>query len=73
MTDLTRVAQAPTGARGDPEPEAKAWAEALLEVEHKRDRYKDISAADAMTLGELKAKLDALKETPRLPSASSRC
>ena len=44
-----------------------------MEVEHKRDRYQEISAADAMTLGELKAKLDALEETPSLPSASSRC
>jgi hypothetical protein len=34
-----------------------------LEVERKRDRYQEIFAADTMTLGELKAKLDALEET----------
>jgi hypothetical protein len=34
-----------------------------LEAERKRDRYQEIFAADAMTLGELKAKLDALEET----------
>ena len=44
-----------------------------MEVEHKRDRYQEVSAADAMTLGELRAKLDVLEETLRLPSASSRC
>ena len=49
--------------RGDPEPEAKAWAVTLSEVERKRDRYQEIFAAGAMTLDELRSKLDALEET----------
>lgn len=45
------------------EPETKAWAETLSEVERKRDRYQEMFAADAMTLDELRSKLDALEET----------
>ena len=49
--------------RGDPEPETKAWAASLIEVERKRDRYQEMFAAGGMTLDELRSKLDALEET----------
>jgi chromosome segregation ATPase len=49
--------------RGDPEPETKAWAATLTEVERKRDRYQEMFATGAMTLDELRSKLDALEET----------
>jgi hypothetical protein len=48
---------------GDPDAEARAWAATLVELERKRDRYQEMFAAEAMTLDELKAKLEALKET----------
>ena len=48
---------------GDPEPEAKAWAATLSEVDRKWDRYQEMFAADTMTLDELRTKLNALDET----------
>lgn len=51
------------GMRGDPGQEAKAWADKLVESEHKRNKYQEMFAADAMTLDELRAKLTALEST----------
>jgi DNA repair exonuclease SbcCD ATPase subunit len=48
--------------RGDPSTEAKAWAATLSEVECKRDKYQEMFTADAMTLDELRSKLNALEE-----------
>ncbi len=48
---------------GDPEPEAKAWAATLSEVERKRDKYQEMFTANAMTLDELRSKLNSLEES----------
>ena len=61
--DLELMIEREKEARGDPEPEAKAWAATLSETERKREKYQEMYAADAMTLDELRSKLDALKET----------
>ncbi len=42
--------------------EARASADKLVELERKRDRYQEMFAAEVMTLGELKAKLEVLEE-----------
>jgi hypothetical protein len=47
---------------GDPEAEARAWAAKLVELGRKRDKSQEMFAAEAMTLDELKAKLEHLKE-----------
>jgi hypothetical protein len=47
---------------GDPEAEARAWAETLVDLERRRDRYQEMFAAEAMTLHELRAKLEAVEE-----------
>jgi chromosome segregation ATPase len=46
----------------NPEAEAREWAAKLVELERKRDKYQEMFAAEAMTLDELKAKLEALRE-----------
>ncbi len=46
-----------------PGSEARASADKLVELERKRDRYQEMFAAEAMTLDELRAKLEVLKET----------
>jgi site-specific DNA recombinase len=61
--DLEAMIEREKETRGDPEPEAKVWAAKLSEVERKRDKYQEMFAADAMTLDELRSKLDALDET----------
>ena len=61
--DLEALIERERETHGDPKPEAKAWAATLSEVERKRDRYQEMFAADAMTLEELRSKLDALEET----------
>ena len=63
---------------GDPAAEAKAWTAKLVEAERKRDRYQEMFAAGAMTLDELRSKLDALEETREtarreLAALSSQC
>jgi DNA repair exonuclease SbcCD ATPase subunit len=50
-------------ATGDPEREARAWAATLAEAERKREKYQEMYAADAMTLEELRSRLEALEET----------
>ena len=61
--DLEAMIERERKTHGDPEPEVKAWTATLSEVERKRDRYQEMFAADAMTLEELRSKLDALEET----------
>lgn len=61
--DLEAMIERERKALGDPEPGAKAAAATLSEVERKRDKYQEMFAADAMTIVELRAKLDALEET----------
>jgi hypothetical protein len=51
--------------RGDPKPEAKAWAAQLVEAERKREKYQEMFAVDALTLDELMFRLNALEETPK--------
>jgi septal ring factor EnvC (AmiA/AmiB activator) len=61
--DLETMIEQEKKTHGDPEPEAKAWAVTLSEVERKREKYQEMFAADAMTLDELRSKLDALEDT----------
>jgi chromosome segregation ATPase len=61
--DLQAMIERERKAHGDPAAEARAWAAKLAEIERKRDKYQEMFAAEAMTLDELKAKLEALKET----------
>jgi DNA repair exonuclease SbcCD ATPase subunit len=49
--------------RGDPEREARACAATLAEAERKREKYQEMYAADAMTLEELRSRLETLEET----------
>ena len=49
--------------RGDPERDAKAWVAQLVEAERKREKYQEMFATDAMTLDELRSRLDALEQT----------
>jgi len=60
--DLEAMIERERKTHGDPEPEVKAWTATLSEVERKRDRHQEMFAADAMTLEELRSKLDALEE-----------
>jgi DNA repair exonuclease SbcCD ATPase subunit len=61
--DLEAMIEREKEARGDPEPEAKAWAATLSEAERKREKYQEMYAVDAMTLDELRSRLNALEET----------
>ena len=51
------------GLRGDPDREARAWAEKLAEVDRKHSRFQDMAAEGLISFDELKAKLAALEET----------
>jgi hypothetical protein len=60
---LEEVIQRERGrAHGDPDRDAKAWADKLAEADHKRARFQDMSAEGLITFGELRAKLAALEE-----------
>src|SRR5215211_5320959 len=48
--------------RGNPATKTKAWTVTLSEVERKRDKYQEMFTADAMTLDELRSKLNSLEE-----------
>ena len=61
--DLQLMIERRRQAHGDPQAEAKAWRAKLAEVERKREKYQEMFAEDAMTLEELKAKLEVLEET----------
>jgi chromosome segregation ATPase len=49
--------------RGDPDQEAKAWADKLAEVERMRARFQDMTAGGLIEFDELRTKLTALEET----------
>ncbi len=61
--DLEVMIEREKEARGDLEPEAKAWATTLLEAKRKREKCQEMYAVDAMTIDELKSRLDTLEET----------
>jgi len=48
---------------GDPEREAKAWLDKLVEVDHQRTRAQDLAVEGLLSPDELRAKLDSLEET----------
>ena len=62
-SDLETMIERENETRGDPEREARAWAATLAEAERKREKYQEMYAADAMTLEELRSRLEALEET----------
>src|SRR5918995_6585197 len=62
-SDLEALIEKEKETRGDPEREAKALAATLAEAERKREKYQEMFAADAMTLEELRSRLEALEET----------
>ena len=49
--------------RGDPDREAKLWADKLGEVERKRARYQEMAASELITFDELRDRLLDLEET----------
>lgn len=51
------------GRHGDPDKEAKLWAERLAEVDGKRARYQEMAAEDLISFEELRSKLAELEET----------
>jgi site-specific DNA recombinase len=59
MIELKRT----SGARGDPEREAKAWLDKLAEVDRKRSGYIDLAADEIIDRDSLQAKLATLEET----------
>ena len=52
--------------RGDPDHQAKVWAEKLAEVGRKRASYQDMAAEGLITFGELRAKLEHLEESRKV-------
>ena len=52
-----------SSVHGEPDKEAKLWADKLAEVERKRARYQEMAAADLITFDELRARLAELDET----------
>jgi DNA repair exonuclease SbcCD ATPase subunit len=62
-SDLEAMIEREKETRVDPEREARAWAATLAEAEHKREKYQEMYAADAMTLEELRSRLETLEET----------
>jgi recombinase-like zinc beta ribbon protein len=61
--DLQAMIEREHKTYGHPDAEARAWAEKLVELERRRDRYQEMFAAEAMTLDELRAKLEVVEET----------
>ncbi len=53
------------GMRGDPEKEAKAWADKLVEVDRMRSGYQELAAKGLMTFDELGERLSRLEEDHR--------
>lgn len=49
--------------RGDPDREARMWADKLVEVDRKRTRYQEMAASELITFDELKIRLLGLDET----------
>ena len=62
--DLERmIEQECKGLYGDPDREAKVWAEKLVEVGKMRSGYQELAAKGLMTFEELEEKLRGLEET----------
>src|SRR5215210_6161105 len=61
-SDLEAMIEREKETRGDPEREARAWTATLAEAERQRENYQEMYAADAMTLEELRSRLEALEE-----------
>jgi hypothetical protein len=62
--DLERmIDQERKGLHGDPDRDAKVWAEKLAEVVWMRSGYQDLAAKGLMTFEELEEKLRGLEET----------
>jgi DNA-binding protein H-NS len=73
-SDLEAMIEREKETRSDPEREAKVWAATLAEAERKREKYQEMYAADAMTLEELRSRLDALEDARERPrGARSTC
>src|SRR3712207_6207444 len=53
------------GSRGNPDREARAWAEKLVEADRMRVGYQELAAKGLMTLEELGARLKELENTRR--------
>jgi site-specific DNA recombinase len=51
------------GRKGNPDKEAKLWADKLAETETKRARYQEMAAENLITFEELRARLVELEET----------
>ncbi len=52
--------------RGDPDHQAKVWAEKLAEVGRKRASYQDMAAEGLITFDELRVRLEQLEETRKV-------
>jgi site-specific DNA recombinase len=63
------IEQERSGARDDPEGEARLWEEKVAECSRLRSAYQDQQAAGLMTLEELGSKLAKLEETRRAAEA----
>lgn len=61
--DLEAMIEREKEARGDPGGRGRRLAAALLEAERKREKGQEMYAAEAMTLEDLRSRLDALEET----------
>lgn len=54
---------------GDPDREAKRWAQELADADRKRSGYLDLAAEGIMSRAELKTKLAAIEETRKVAEA----
>jgi hypothetical protein len=52
--------------RGDPDREAKLWADKLGEVERRRARYQEMAASELITFDELRTRLLELDEARQI-------
>ena len=62
-SDLEAMIEREKKTRSDPGREARGWAATLAEAERKREKYQEMYTADAMTLEELRSRLETLEET----------
>lgn len=63
------IEQERANGRGDPEQEAKVWADQIAECTHLRTAYQDQQAVGLMTLEELGERLQELEDTRRIAEA----
>lgn len=69
MEKLIEQERSFAGGRGDPEQEAKVWADQVAECGHLRTAYQDQQAAGLMTLEELGERLQELEDTRKTAEA----